>query len=151
MNPERKIEAEKIQILNLRTLKGNIDAAADADTEKINGHQFSFELTTGLNLDEKVIGLQLLANITAVDKNEQALNITGSYTHEMVFQIQNLEDFIDTDEKGNIVDAGLISTLTSIIYSTVRGIIYNRTQGTSLGNVILPVINPLKLMGVEQK
>jgi hypothetical protein len=151
MSPERKIEADKIHILNIRTLKGNIDASAEANTEKIAGHQFSFELNTGLNPAEKVVGLQLLVNINAVDKDDKPLNIKGSYTHEMLFHVDNLDEFIESKDGSNVIDAGMGSTLISIIYSTVRGIICTRTQGTSLGLVVLPVIDPKKLMGVIGK
>ncbi|MBS1632320.1 MAG: hypothetical protein JST10_07075, partial [Bacteroidetes bacterium] len=100
---------------------------------------------------DKVVGLQLLVNISAVDKDNKPLNIQGSYTHEMLFQVDNLEEFIENNNSGNLIDAGLGSTLISIIYSTVRGIICTRTQGTSLGQVVLPVIDPKRLMNVVEK
>lgn len=150
MSPERKIEADKIHILSIRTLKGNIDASSEANTEKIVGHQFGFELSTGLNTDENIVGLQLVVNIIAVDKDDKPLNIEGSYTHEMLFRVDNLDNFIESQEKGNLIDGGLGSTLISIIYSTVRGIIFTRTQGTSLGLVVLPVIDPKILMGIKE-
>ena len=68
----------------------------------------------------------------------------------MVFRVDNLDDFIEPQEKGNLIDGGLGSTLISIIYSTVRGIIFTRTQGTSLGLVIIPVIDPKILMGIKE-
>ncbi|MDX2049196.1 MAG: hypothetical protein SFU87_20595 [Chitinophagaceae bacterium] len=151
MSSVRKIDADKIHILSIRTLKGNIDASSEANTDKIASHQFNFELATGLNPTEKVVGLQLLVNINAVDKDDKPLSIRGSYTHEMLFHVDNLDEFIETSESGNVIDAGLGSTLISIIYSTVRGIICTRTQGTSLGLVVLPVIDPRKLMGLAEK
>ena len=69
------------------------------------------------------------------------------------FKVENLIDFLDkveTEDKPRYnIDGGLGSTLVSIAYSTVRGIIFTRTQGTSLGSVILPVIDPKKLMGIQ--
>ena len=47
MNPERKVDAEKIHLLNIKTLSGNIDGATDADINAVVGHQFNFELRTG--------------------------------------------------------------------------------------------------------
>ena len=153
MSPERKIEADKIHLLQIKTLKGNIDAASDADTNAIAGHQFIFELGTGINIEENIVGLKLLVNIEARDKSDNPLPITGSYTHEIIFKVENLKDFIETGEENgapsNKIDGALGSTLFSIVYSTVRGIIFTRTQGTSLGSVILPVYSPKKLMGLE--
>lgn len=153
MNPERKVDAEKIHLLNIRILSGNIDGASDADINAVVGHQYNFELRTGLNPDDNIIGLQIMVAIEARDKSDKPLNVKGSYTHEIVFKVENLIDFLDkneTDEKPKYnIDAGLGSTLVSIAYSTVRGIIFTRTQGTSLGSVILPVIDPKKLMGIQ--
>ena len=153
MNPERKVDAEKIHLLNIKTLSGNIDGATDADINAVVGHQFNFELRTGLNPDDNIIGLQLVVVIEARDKTDKPLNVKGSYTHEIVFKVENLIDFlekVETDDKPKYnIDGGLGSTLVSIAYSTIRGIIFTRTQGTSLGAVILPVIDPKKLMGIQ--
>jgi hypothetical protein len=149
MKEERKIDADKIHILAIKTLKGNIECLAEDDTNKISGHLFSFKLDTGLATESRLVGMKLLVDIKAIDKQEKELTITGSYTHEMIFKIGNLDDFILKEEGKEKLDAGLGSTLASIIYSTVRGIIYNRTQGTSIGVVILPVVAPLKLMELD--
>lgn len=151
MNADRKIDANKIQILSIKTLKGNIDAQSDANTESIAEHSFNIELETGLNLEEKVVGLKLVVQIDALDKNDKPVNIRGSYTHEVIFRVENLNDFVDTNEAaGNKIDGTLGSTLVSIAYSTVRGILFIRTQGTSLGVVTLPVVDPLKLIGITE-
>lgn len=153
MNSERKVDAEKIHLLHIRTLSGNIDGGTDADINAVAGHQFNFELRTGLNPDDNIIGLQLVVAIEARDRSDKILNVKGSYTHEIVFKVENLVDFLDKVENGDKpkynIDGGLGSTLVSIAYSTVRGIIFTRTQGTSLGSVILPVIDPKKLMGIQ--
>lgn len=153
MSNEKIIDPEKIHLINIKTIKGNIDAAADIDINSIAGHEFSFELGTGLNVEDNVIGMQLVVNIQAKDSADKLLPINGSYTHEIVFIVDNLKDFLEPDESGNNkykIDGGLGSTIVSIAYSTIRGIIFTRTQGTSLGSVILPVINPKKLMGLEK-
>lgn len=151
MNPDRKIDADKIHVLDIKTLAGNIECKSQEDVKKIEAHQFEFELSYGLAVKDNIIGFKLVVDIVAIDKRRQPLSIEGSYTHEMIFKVDNLDDFIEKTDKGDMIDAGLGSTLVSIIYSTVRGIIYNRTQGTSLGVVILPVVAPLRLMGLEDK
>lgn len=152
MNPERKVDPEKIHLLNIKTISGNIDGATDADINAVAGHQFNFELRTGLNPDDNIIGLQLTVSIEARDRSDKPLNVKGSYTHEIVFKVENLIDFLDKvvieDKPKYNIDGGLGSTLVSIAYSTIRGIIFTRTQGTSLGAVILPVVDPRKLMGI---
>ena len=150
MSNEIIIDPEKIHLINIKTIKGNIDSDADIDIDIIKGHEFSFELSTGVNADDNVIGINLLVNIEAKDTADKILPVRGSYTHEIIFIVDNLKDFLilnETDEYK--IDGSLGSTIVSIAYSTIRGIIFTRTQGTSLGSVILPVINPKKLMGLE--
>ena len=152
MSNESIIDPEKIHLINIKTIKGNIDAASDTDVNAITGHEFSFELETGINADDNVIGINLVVNIEAKDNTDKLLLIKGSYTHEIIFIVDNLKDFLEPDESGTNkykIDGGLGTTIVSIAYSTIRGIIFTRTQGTSLGFVILPVINPKKLMGLE--
>jgi hypothetical protein len=149
MKSHRTIDADKIHILAIKTLEGNIECGNQADVKKVDGHQCSFELNRGIVGDEKMIGFKLKADIIAVDKKQNELSIKGSYTHEMIFFIENLNDFIERTDENELLDAALGSTLVGIMYSTVRGIIYSRTQGTSLGVVTLPVVAPLKLMGIE--
>lgn len=153
MSTEKRIEPDKIHIVSIKTLMGNINSTADVEEAVIAGYQFDYEVKTGTNRADMMIGMRLTANIDAVDSDNNALGITGSYTHEIIFKVENLEDFIsEGDENGSdnyLIDAMLGSTLVSIAYSTVRGIIYTRTQGTSLGSVILPVINPKQLLDLN--
>ncbi len=143
------IEASKIHILQVKTLRGNIDSPVEFDPESIKGYKFDFELGTALDKENEFIGLSLMTNIQALGKRDKELEVRGSYTHEIIFKVDNLEEFLKTDEGSVRINAALGSTLVGIAYSTVRGIIYSRTQGTSLGVVMLPVISPLELMGID--
>lgn len=145
----KKIDADKIKITHLRTIRGNIESSAEFDIALIKGHRFSFDLKTALKKDLKTIGLKLQVDIVAQDDNTIDLPARGSYTHEMIFQIDNLDEFVITQDGVDRIDLSMGSTLVSIIYSTVRGIIFSRTQGTSLDVVVLPVVAPFRLMGVD--
>lgn len=144
--PTKQIDASKIEIVQIKTLKGNIDADENNNAEQIEAYTYEFGLATGLNPDENLVGLKLTIDITAVGKNDVSLNIKGSYTHEVLFKITDLDDFVVKKENRAVIDVALGSTLIGMAYSTVRGIIFTRTQGTSLGTVILPVINPVDIM-----
>ena len=157
MNPERKIEPEKIHLINIRTLKGQIDGGIETKSSLINGYRFRYDLATALNLTEKIMGLILTVDIVTLNKKKEELDIKGSYTHEFVFKVDNIEDFIDPKKEGESeedIDPIFVGTLAGIAYSTLRGILMTRTQGTPLNGVILPVIDPKKVMGLtveEQK
>lgn len=151
MNSAVKVDPEKIKVVNITTLKGNIEGSANADHNAVAGHHFSFEIGTGFDVDQKLVGIQLVVDIDAVDENENLLPVKGSYTHEVLLTVENLEDFVeettnDENDKSFKIDGILGATLVGIAFSTIRGIIYIRTQGTSLGTVILPVVDPHKLI-----
>jgi len=151
MNPERKIDPEKIHVVNITTIKGSIEASEDSDQNSIAGHHFKFELGTGYDIEEKIVGVQIVVNIDAVDDKEDLLPVKGSYTHEVVMKVENLDDFVEVSKKGDHeesikIDGLLGATLVGIAFSTIRGVIYIRTQGTSLGTVILPVVDPKNMI-----
>jgi hypothetical protein len=152
MNKERKIEPEKIHILSIKTLKGKIENDADSSSSAIVGYRYKNALAVALNLNEKIVGLKHTIYIDTLNKKQEELEIKASYTHEFIFRVDNLNDFVDDsddaeekEEKEENIDPILLGTLAGIAYSTVRGIVMNRTQGTALNAVILPVIDPKKL------
>ena len=164
MKKGRKIEPEMIHMLSIKTLKGKIKNDSESDSSAIAGYRFTNDLATALNPEEKIVGLKLTLYIDTLDKNQNKLGIEASYTHEFVFRVDNLADFVGPEEdevaenegsekKSDLVpdetlDPILLGTLAGISYSTLRGIIMSRTQGTALNTVILPVIDPKKLTGL---
>lgn len=154
MNPERKIEPRKIHVLNIKTLKGNIEAPSESEVTEIASYRYTHSVGTGINEEEKLVGIQLTVEIETMNKNEELLAIKGSYTHEFTFWVENLDDFIDVNEdeqkdKSIDLDPLMGATLIGIAYSTIRGIVFTRTQGTSLNAIILPVIDPKELLATD--
>lgn len=147
MKEGRQIDPEKISMLSLKTKKGSIEEGENPISRQINGYTFNFQVGTGMRLEEQIIGIELGIEIIAIDDSKKPIGAKGSYTHEIIFRVENLEDFIEKSEDGSVrtVDVNIISTLMGVSYSTIRGIIFTRTQGTSLGAVLLPVIDPKKL------
>lgn len=151
MNPERKIIPEKISVVNIRTLKGQIDGENDIDSAQIHSYLFNNDFAMAMNYAEKIVGIKLTVDIETLDNQNQKLSVRGSYTHEFICLVENLEDFVDEkeDENDNEIDPMMVATLAGISYSTLRGIVFTRTQGTPLNAVILPVVDPKKLIGLE--
>lgn len=153
MNEERRIEPEKIHILSIKTLKGKIENDEDAQSSSIIGYRYKNALAIALNVEERIVGLKHTIYIDTLNKKGEELNIKASYTHEFIFKVDNLNDFVNTtvknandeEEQEENIDPIMLGTLAGIAYSTVRGIVMNRTQGTALNAVILPVIDPKKL------
>ncbi|GAH33667.1 unnamed protein product [marine sediment metagenome] len=90
-------------------------------------------------------------------QNDKELGLNGEYGIEFLFEIDNFEEFIEkndeekhtdgtNDQEDSMVSGVLGGTLMGIVYSTARGMILERTQGTYFKGVILPVINPNDLI-----
>ena len=152
MNKERKIIPEKIHVVNIKTLKGNINADNNANPDLIRNYRFTHTLGTGINIEERMVGLRLTVDIEALDEHEAATGTTASYTHNFVFHVENLDEFVDVKDEGaevEAIDPILLATLVGIAYSTVRGIVHTRTQSTPLNGLMLPVIDPKKLLEAD--
>ena len=150
MKNDRIIDSSKLHVLSIKTIKGNINAELYDEAVVIDGHQFNINIEDGFDFNKKIMGITIEVNIQAVNNVLGEVPVTGSYTHEIIFEIDNLQDFIDTTIENEItkyvMDASMAVIPISIAYSTIRGIIFNRTQGTPLGSVILPIIDPKEFL-----
>jgi hypothetical protein len=63
----------------------------------------------------------------------------GTYITEHLFQINGFEDLITRNNEGFEVDEALETTLTSLAYSTTRGLFFKKFEGTLFSKFILPV------------
>jgi hypothetical protein len=142
------VDPNQISILSIRTLRGNIEPGNIGFYEKAKMYNFEFKTDVNIEREKKLIRLVLEITIRYVDAKQRPASIAGSYTTEFVFFVGNMEALIQFDEVSRTagIDGNLSVTLASIAYSTMRGIINTRTQGTVLNGVILPVIDPVVLI-----
>ncbi len=84
-----------------------------------------------------------MVNTESQDKDSDTAR--GLFELNFVYHIENLSELVEQKDQQVTIDAGLSNALASITYSTTRGILMTRFQGTSLANFILPVIDPNRL------
>lgn len=152
-----RIKTDKIHLFSINVFKSNLnttdeylDSPAEPEDIKVGYSQES-----GFNLDDKVVRIRLDIQLEGFDEKENELGLKGEYGIEFFFRVDNFEEFLEDDEEElsengdedqKLISAVLGGTLMGIIYSTARGIILERTQGTYFNGVILPVINPKDLL-----
>ena len=74
----------------------------------------------------------------------------GRFILQFFFLVKDLNRWLNhTEENGVVVEGILASTLAGISYSTARGILLTRFQGTAFQNVILPIISPMQMVGAS--
>ncbi len=80
-----------------------------------------------------------------LNKNRDEAN--GSFHLVFIYRIENFEELVTTGENNRLkLNSLLANALASVTYSTSRGILLTRLQGTVLQNFVLPVINPNSLL-----
>lgn len=142
------VHPEMIEVLSIKVFKANIDATNDYLEMPVKPDGVSIELgqNTVFNLEKKNIRIRLIVKIEATKNESEKIGLSGEYGIEFHIHVENFSDFIVEKAGKKIIDRKLGSTLTGIVYSTVRGIVYDQTSSTHFGGVILPVIDPNLLL-----
>jgi hypothetical protein len=139
------IEPEKI---HLRTIE-NVLVSIDDLEERLNKKDavsISLAHLSGCNIDDKRYLLGLMA-IFEMTLGPEKIEKKCVFRYNFHFEVENLEMMYEMNESGIPVFKKLfVATLAGISYSTLRGIVYEKTSNSNWGSLILPVINPSKLL-----
>lgn len=147
MLDNKVFEPEKISIYEYKMLKGQIDAPEDFSTVNVDGHLIDNSLQLGFNLEEKLVKADFTVDIKTESNGQNSIEATGSFHFVFIYRIENLSELATIGDNDLIeLHADLANALSSVTYSTSRGILLTRLQGTALQNFVLPIINPNKLL-----
>jgi len=143
------IVPEKIKMDIINIFKAQMDTS-DAFLEKPKKAEFfDFGISNemGHNFNDKRCRCRLYLSLDACDSMEKPIGLSLDYGIEFHFFVENFLDFFrDQKGKGIDMDSNLGATLLAMAYSTARGIVYERTRGTFFDGVLLPVIDPYKIL-----
>ncbi len=154
----KRIKPEKIHMLAATVLKTSILPAQEylEKREEPDNIAVGYSQESRFDFDEGIVLIILDIKLIGKDNDDKEIGLEGEYSIEFVFKIENFDKFIiehketieDKEVSTKQVDGVLGSTLMGIVYSTARGIILERTQGTPFQNsgVLIPVINPNDLL-----
>lgn len=142
-----KIKPELISIFKVQVFKSVIETSQECLDNPIKPGNFrvGFSQNSAFNIELKSVRIRLEIVLEGIDQEEKPIGVRGNFGIEFHIHVDNFEDFIKEDEGVNKINNLLLGTLLSIAYSTARGIVFDRTQGTHLNGVILPVIDPKEL------
>jgi hypothetical protein len=146
---DNKFNPEKLTILEYKILKGQIDAPEDFTIENVEGHDIENSFDLGFDLENKLVRTELDVKITTKSKVSVSTEAKGHFTLVFIFEVDNLNELAVLNADNLIdLDPNLANALASVTYSTARGILLTRLQGTALQNFILPIVSPNKLLTV---
>ena len=140
-------DPEKLSIIEFKFIKGQVDTPEEFLIDKVDSHQLENTLQLAFNLDEKLVKADFSVEIKTESKGANVKEATGSFYLVFIYRIENLEELAKPGKTNGIeLHPDLGNALSSITYSTSRGILLTRLQGTALQNFVLPIINPNKLL-----
>ena len=147
MQDKNVFDPEKITLIDFKMIKGQVETPEDFDISKVVGNQLDNSLQLGFNLDDKLAKADFTVSVKTDSKGENEIEATGNFHLIFIYRIENLEELaIPEKNKRLTLNPGLSNALSSVTYSTSRGILLTRLQGTALQNFVLPIINPNNLL-----
>lgn len=149
-----KIVANKIHLFSINVFMAHLETSDKFldNPKEIEGFDLGLAKNVAFNTEDKRIRFRLFFTLKGMDENRQPIGIEAEYGIEFHFKIDNFEEFVHTDDNdGHQIEATFAGTLMGIAYSTARGIILERIQGTFFDAVILPVIDPMKAVMDDDK
>lgn len=128
---------EKIHFKDIVPLKETLDNQYDLVGEELI---IAVAQATKHSLQKNIFKISISVILKCSEK------IVLDYLYEFTYEVENMKEFLSTDQERPVFTGQLIGTLLSISYSTMRGILYSKLADTQLRSVILPVINPNDLL-----
>lgn len=141
------LQSEKIEIIDFKIIKGQINSPFDFEQAKVEGYTFNTNFDLGFNLGDKLIKVDFSVNVKTTSTEDAIEEAVADFSFVFVFYVDNIEELTTQEEDDTIiVHPALGNALASITYSTSRGVLMTRFQGTVLSDFILPIINPNDLL-----
>ena len=146
-----RVDPNQIHLRNIVLLGSSLEA--DDNFLKSPSKPPSCEVKLGHSSDgnpnSNRFNIRLEIQLAGQDQQGQALGIKTRFLIHFEFEVDNLSDFILHRDEAHTtigIEATLMLTLFNISYSTARGMVLSRTQGTFFDGVILPIIDPAALL-----
>ena len=147
MLDKNKFNPEKINLVDCKIIKAQVDMPENFDLNKVAGYKLDNTLQLGFNLEDKLAKADFIINIQSDSKGDNEFEASGDFHLVFIYRIENLAELAILDKNNRVdLNPSLANALSSVTYSTSRGILITRLQGTALQNFILPIINPNNLL-----
>jgi hypothetical protein len=149
-----KIESEKLHLFAVKVFKACLDTEEHFrdNPKKVTEYLINTASDTSFSISEKRCRFRLFFKFSAIDDERNPVGLEAEFGIEFHFIIDNIEDFLIHKVDDEVfIDSQLGVTLCGISYSTARGIIIEKMQGTYFDGVILPIVSPAKLLEDQRK
>lgn len=126
------------RIIDLKTNSFFVQEVDDDEIENFDAKKLEFGIRPSFGFDEKsnVIKVNFIISYNYNEKEILKIDV------DTIFECASGEDF-------GMKNKNLLAILLGISFSTIRGIILNRTIGNFINKFYLPIINPTEIINEE--
>ena len=142
---------DNIQLLHLQVADTKITTSDEfkySDVE-VAYVDYGNSATYGFVEEENLVNLALSLTLDGYDENDKEAGTHAAFRIEFLFEVDDLEAHLKNDTDGKVLSSQLVLTLAGIAYSTARGLVYDRLQGSAMENSLLPVIEASEIFEEE--
>lgn len=144
MSKKSQVIPEKIHLVSCTIASASLKSDFQVPEDHIENHSLMLGYDTSYNIDEDMVKAEIKVDVAALQGKKEVGE--GHFELIFIYHVENLKELTQVDGDQLTVNGGLSNALASITYSTTRGILITRFQGTLLKNFTLPVINPNDLL-----
>jgi hypothetical protein len=138
--------ASLVNLIEVRVIEGRVESHEEFDTSKITAYDPDCSLRLFVNIDHGFLRSDLKVWVNSESEPSQP-EAHGHFHFIFLFSVKEIESWVSELENGSqSIDSALQNAIASVSYSTARGILLSRFQGTAFSRFILPVINPNDLL-----
>ncbi|MEO9884411.1 MAG: hypothetical protein ABJR05_09910 [Balneola sp.] len=137
-------------LASIKTLSFSIREPKDLKNATDLNYEINYDFIPkiGIDFDDKKVKIVLDVNGTIQNTDELLLDSSV----EFIFSIHNLEDLISKKKDGfEIKDSQWTVVILSVALSTLRGIIFAKSEGSFLQKKPIPVIDPNKFIKIPEQ
>lgn len=147
------VHPDSIELLDFRVFRSKIETEDDFlnNPVPVKGYSLEQYAEHGIEKEEEKVGIRIYVAVQGMDEEHNFLGLKGEFGIEYKFWVEGLSDHLDHEGDPPEISGKLVATLAGIAYSTSRGVIYDRVEGSHLQHLILPVVDPKQLLEDQKK
>ena len=145
----KNISPEKIHIREFKLVNGQVDSPFEFLPGNIKSFKYDVDFNMGFNHEEELIKADFTVRVSTVSI-EPSVEAFGTYHFVFIFHVESMGEHVQISNEAVDLNPYLGNAIASISYSTSRGILMSRFQGTVMKDFILPVVDPNLLLQNKQ-
>ncbi len=147
-----KVIPEKIHLQAFRIVDAQMQSPFEFESDKIERFETTSDFDLTFNWEDSMIKADFKVDVKSFSlANTNKDEASALFHFVYIYYVENFKDLAQIlDNETLDLKGGLANAIAAITYSTSRGILMTRFQGTALSDFILPVIDPNKLIRAKK-